>query len=151
VILPYSDEPQPYPSVTLAERILVALEGRLPVHARPVVLCPIYVEVSVEATAVLRPGYSASESKRTLGAAIDAYLHPGANAPFGRELFASTMVRLLESRPEIDHVTAFTLVADPSPPGADDDGSRVERVAVDPCRGLVASAGRHALTLAEQL
>ncbi len=151
VIVPYSDEPQPYPSVTLAERVLAALRGRLPVHARPVVLCPIYVEVSVEATALLRPGFSASESKRTLGAAIDAYLHPGAKAPFGRDLFASTMVRFLESRPEVDHVTAFALKAEPCPDASAGIDGRVERVCVDPCRGLVASSGQHALTLAEQL
>ena len=151
VIVPFSDDPQPYPSVTLAERILASLGGRLPVHARPVVLCPIYVEVSVEATALLRPGFSASEGKRTIAAGIDAFLHPGEHAPFGRELFASTMVRFLETRPEIDHVTSFTLIADPCPPTVPSGPCRVERVTVDACRGLVASSGHHALTLAEQL
>jgi hypothetical protein len=107
--------------------------------------------VSVEAKAVLRPGYSAAESKRTLGAALDAHLHPGANAPFGRELFASTLVRFLESRPEVDHVTTFLLVADPCPTGATGEPCVVERVRVDPCRGLVASTGKHVLTLTEQL
>lgn len=151
VVVPWSEEPQPAPSVSLAERILEALRARTPVHASPVVLCPLYQGVSVEAKAVLRPGYSAAESKRTLGAALDAHLHPGANAPFGRELFASTLVRFLESRPEVDHVTTFLLVADPCPTGATGEPCVVERVRVDPCRGLVASTGKHVLTLTEQL
>ncbi len=151
VIVPWSHEPKPYPSVTLAERIVESLRGRLPVHARPIVLCPIYVDVSVDAHAVLRPGVSASDAKRSLRAAIDDYLHPAENAPFGRELFASTIVRFLESRPEIDHVTDFALIADPCPPGVPSDPCRVERVTVDPCRGLVASSGSHALELEEQL
>jgi hypothetical protein len=151
VIVPWSHEPQPAPSVSLAERILAALDGQTPVHASPVVLCPLYQGVSVEAKAVLRPGYNAPESKRTLGAAIDEYLHPGADAPFGRELFASTLVRFLESRPEVDHVTTFLLVADPCPTGATGAPCVVERVSVDPCRGLIASTGKHLLTLTEQL
>jgi len=151
VIVPWSDEPHPVPSVTLAERILAALRGRTPVHARPVVLCPLYQGVSVQSKAVLRPGYSAAEAKRTLGAAIDAYLHPGADAPFGRELFASTLVRFLESRPEVDHVTTFLLRADPCPTGATGEPCDVERVTVDPCRGLAASTGEHVFMLTEQL
>ena len=151
VVVPWSADPQPSPSVALAERILAALRGRTPVHASPVVLCPLYQGVSVEAKIDLRPGYSATESKRTLGAAIDDYLHPAANAPFGRELFASTLVRVLESRPEVDHVTTFLLIADPCPTGATGEPCTVERVTVDPCRGLVASAGKHFLTLTEQL
>ena len=102
-------------------------------------------------TRVLRPGYSASEAKRTLVAAIDGYLHPAADAPFGRELFASTLVRFLESRPEVDHVTDFVLLEDPVPDERNGDPCRVERVTVDPCRGLVASAGSHELDLTEQL
>ena len=130
---------------------LAALRGRTPVHANPVVLCPLYQGVSVQAQIELRPGYSAAESKRTLGAAIDDYLHPAANAPFGRELFASTLVRFLESRPEVDHVTTFLLLEDPCPRNATGDPCVSERVTVDPCRGLVASAGRHFLTLTERL
>jgi hypothetical protein len=151
VVVPWSDEPQPVPSVALAERILAALKGRTPVHARPVILCALYQGVSAQAKIVLRPGYSAAEAKRTLAAAIDAYLHPGADAPFGRDLFASTLVRFLESRSEVDHVTTFVLLEDPCPLNATGDPCLVERVAVDPCRGLVASAGRHVLELTEQL
>ena len=151
VVVPYSDDLRPAPSVTLAERIEAALRDRLPVHARPVVLCPLYQGVTIEAKIVLRPTFSAAESKISLAAAIDASLHPGVDAAFGRELFGSTLVRFLESRPEVDHVTTFLLVADPCPTGATGAPCVVERVMVDPCRGLVASAGNHVLTLTEQL
>ena len=151
VVVPWSDEPQPVPSVALAERILAALEGRTPVHARPVVLCPLYQGVSVSSKIVLRPGYGAAVAKQTLATAIDTYLRPGADAPFGRELFASTLVRFLESRPEVDHVTTFVLYEDPCPRNATGDACIAERVTVDPCRGLVASAARHELMLTERL
>ena len=52
---------------------------------------------------------------------------------------------------EVDHVTTFDLLEDPCPTNATGDPCPVERVTVDPCRGLVASAGSHELMLTEQL
>jgi hypothetical protein len=133
--------------VTLADRIASALAPQLPVHARVVVLCPEYVAVRIEAEIVLARGVAAAEARLLLHAAVDGYLHPlagvrGGAAPFGRALYASAVVAFLEGRPEVDHVESFRLLLPVA--GAD-------RVPVDACRGLIASAGDHALVLQEQL
>jgi hypothetical protein len=141
VVVPVSTEAMPFPSVTLAEGIRKSLAPRTPLHARIAVLCPLYETVSVRASGILRRGVAAADAKRAIAAAIDAFLHPGPDARFGRELFASTIVTLLEGLPQVDRVTSFALVQ---------AGLAVERVGVDACRGLVASAGRHELTFEEQ-
>jgi hypothetical protein len=143
VVIPQSAEPMPLPSVSLAERIRASLAPRLPVHARPAVLCPLYVPVTVSATLILMRGVAAVDARRTIGDALERLLHPTSRDPvgFGRELFASTVSAYLEARPEVDHIEAFSLSGPDGP---------TERVTVDACRGLVASSGSHALVLEEQ-
>jgi hypothetical protein len=144
VIVPRTVDRMPLPSVSLATRIAAALEGRLPVHAQLAVLCPLYVPVTVQAALALTPGAAAVDARARILAALERLLHPTASDPvrFGRELFASSVAAWMENLPDVDHLDTFVLLA---------AGVPVERVAVDPCRGIVASAGDHALTLEEQL
>ncbi|MFI9550364.1 baseplate J/gp47 family protein [Nonomuraea endophytica] len=144
VIVPHSAERLPYPSVTLAARVADRLAGVVPAYARLNVLCPVYVEVRVRAVVRLRPGVAAAEAAVTLNAALEARLHPGGrdSADFGRALYPSSLVVLLEDRPEVDHLAEFALLAP-------HDGAA--RVSVDACRGLIASGGAHELDLREAL
>ena len=105
VVVPWSDEPQPSRASSLAERILAALTRPHAGPRRPVVLCPLYQGVSVPSAD--RPPSRVQRGRVEADTRVrrsTTYLHPGADAPFGRELFASTLVRFLESRPEVDHV-----------------------------------------------
>ncbi len=144
VVVPRTSDRMPLPSVSLAARIAAALDGRLPVHAELAVLCPIYVPVTVQAAIVLAPGAGAVEARTRITAALEHRLHPTATDPvrFGRELFASSVAAELETLPDVDHLETFALLA---------GGAPTERVAVDPCLGIVASSGDHVLTLTEQL
>jgi hypothetical protein len=144
VVVPRTTDRMPLPSVSLAARIAMALDGRLPVHAELAVLCPIYVPVTVHAAILLAPGAAAVDARTRITAALEHRLHPTATDPvrFGRELFASSVAAELEALPDVDHLETFALLA---------GGAPTERVAVDPCRGIVASAGDHVLTLTERL
>jgi len=143
-------DPAPLPSVSLAERIVDALAPARPVGARVAVLCPLYAPVTVVATARLRPGVAALTGTAALSAALEAALHPaGAAAPgtaavrWGRSLYASTLIALLEQQPVVDVITHFEL--------RDEGGTAVEWVEVDACRGLYCSSAAHVLTCEEQL
>ncbi|MFF1509279.1 baseplate J/gp47 family protein [Streptomyces sp. NPDC058326] len=144
VVVPHGRERLPYPGVTLAERILARLKPVRSPHARPVVLCPRYAEVRVHARLALAPGVAAAEALETLTAALEDRLHPTGRGPadFGRALYPSALTVLFEERPEVDHVQLLRLL----PPH-----DTVARVAPDPHRGLIASAGGHELVLEEQL
>lgn len=144
VVIPRSHDPMPLPSVSLAERIRRHLAPALPVHARPTVLCPLYVPVTVSAEIVLVPGAPAVDARRRITDQLERFLHPTAHDPvrFGRELFASSIAAFLESLGDVDHLESFVLAGPDGP---------AERVTVNACRGLVASSGAHALVLEEQL
>ena len=144
VIVPRTVDRMPLPSVSLAERIRGELAAALPLHAQFAVLCPLYVAVTVEAAIVLVPGAAAVDARARIVSALEELLHPTATEPvrFGRELFASSVAAWLEGQPDVDHLESFALLV---------AGAGVERVTVDACRGIVASAGDHRLTLREQL
>ena len=144
VVVPRTTDRMPLPSVSLAARIAAALEGRLAVHAELAVLCPLYVPVTIHAAIVLTPGAAAVDARTRIVAALEQRLHPTVTDPvrFGRELFASSVAADLESLPDVDHLESFALLA---------GGAPTERVTVEACRGIVASAGDHLLTLTEQL
>lgn len=136
-------DPAPRPSVSLATRIAAHLGPGTPSGARVHVLCPAYATATVTASILLRPGTAALTGTETATAALEAALHPASGAPrWGRTLYASTLIALLESLPEVDVVTSFAL--------QDEAGTGVEQIDVDPDRGLYCSAGRHRITCQEQ-
>lgn len=138
-------DPAPRPSVSLTERVVEALAPSRSMGAQVVVLCPSYAPVSVVATVRLRRGIAALTGKESIAAALEAVLHPTGARPtrWGRSLYASTLISFLERQASVDVVTRFDLRAA--------DGSSVELVEVDPCRGLYCSSGSHVLTCEEQL
>jgi Baseplate J-like protein len=144
VVVPRSLEPMPLPSISLAERIRSYVEPSMPMHARLAILCPLYVPVTVRARLALVRGASAVEARVSVTDELERFLHPTTQGSprFGRELFASSVAARLEKHPLVDHVVDFELEA---------GGAPVERVPVDPCRGLTASSGSHDLALVEQL
>jgi baseplate J-like protein len=144
VVVPSTGERLPLPGISLAEKIRIALAPALAAHAQLAILCPLYVPITVTADIVLAPGVAAIDARTEITAALELLLHPTGSDPvrFGLELFASSIAAWLEARTDIDHLDGFALLT---------AGVPVERVTVDPCRGVVASAGDHALALQEQL
>jgi hypothetical protein len=138
-------DPAPRPSVSLVGRIVEAVTPARAVGARVVVLCADYVPVTVIATILLRPGVAALTGKEAIASALETYLHPTGTLPvrWGHTLYASTLVAFLERHPDVDVVEEFEL--------HDEAGTAVEKVDVDPCRGLYCSSARHVLTCEEQL
>lgn len=137
-------EPSPRPSVSLSGRITDVLAPLAGLHATPVVLCPHYVPVRVEAAILLRPGVAALTGKAAITDALELWLHPTGTTPtrWGRSLYRSSVEAFLDALPEVDTVEDVHLI------GPDGD---IETVAVDPCRGLYCSDGGHSLDVQEQL
>jgi hypothetical protein len=146
VLVPRSTARLPLPSVRLAglvEDFLkahttggVVFEGA----SQIAVLCPKYAEVSVEAELQLQRGRPAGEAKRQIEADLREWLRPAGTNPerseFGRSLFLSAVVWFLENHADVDFVVNCAF-------GGDQAG--LERIDIDGCRGLVASAADHSL------
>jgi len=145
VVVPAGAEPMPVPTVAMAERLEEALVPRMPVTARLEVVPPSYVPVTVTADVLLTRGVPALVGRAEITRALADWLHPARFQPprFGQPLFVSSVVAFLESLAVVDHARTFALALD--------DGSVADPVEVDPARGLVASSGRHAINVEEQL
>ncbi|MPY55732.1 baseplate J/gp47 family protein [Streptomyces spongiae] len=138
-------DPAPRPSVSLAERIVEAVTPARPLGAGVVVLCPRYAPVTVVATITLRRGVAALTGKESITDALESVLHPAGTVPtrWGQSLYASTLIAFLERHPVVDVVTSFQL--------CDAEGTPVEVIEVNPCRGLYCSSAAHVLTCEERL
>lgn len=142
VVIPRSEERLPFPSVRLAGDIRASILARGTPHLRVAVLCPEYEEVSVGVTVQLAPDLPAGEARRSLEADLRSYLHPLRGARegrFGRPLFRSSLTRFFEEHPAVDF-----LVETPRFGGLPPE---TERIDIDPCRGLIASAAEHQIAV----
>jgi hypothetical protein len=160
VVVPDSPDRLPAPTVLLGADIEAYVRERATPHLRPAVLCPVYVEVAVGATVHLGRGLPAGAAIRDVERHLRAFLHPLGLAPplaeadaaaiagraaapgpprlpeLGRPLYRSAVVAHLESHPAVDFVEDVAFLG---------EHAGLERVDVDSCRGLVASAAVHAL------
>jgi Baseplate J-like protein len=152
VVVPRSLERLPRPSVRLAGLVEEFLHEhatggvRLAGESHIAVLCPEYEEALVSAKLVLERGVEGGEARRDIEAALAEWLRPLGSNPerseFGRTLFLSSVVWFLENRPEVAYVESCAF-------GGDHVGA--ERIDVDGCRGLIASAAAHDLHVRPQL
>ena len=139
VAVPRSDERAPVPSVRLAAAIEAFVLEHGPTDLSVAVLCPLYAEVGVSATLHLVRGVAAASAREAIETVLRGFLHPLSTlraGGFGEPLYRSAIVRFLEEQTAVDHVSAVEFLA---------PYAGLERVDVDACRGLVASAAVHEL------
>ena len=107
---------QPQPSRDLLDTVSAFLRRRKTLGTRLVVVGPTYVEVSVTATLTVLAGADQARVEADGRAALAAYLDPltGGPArrgwPFGRDVYRSEMLQLLDGVGGVDHVAALELV-----------------------------------------
>lgn len=144
LIIPYSDEPRPWPSFGLREQVRKFIENRAAADlaaARHIyVTGPEYFAVDVHADiAPLDPAEAGVVEKRALAALAD-FFHPLRGGPegcgweLGRDVFLSDIAAVLERVEGVDFVKELTLLLNAVPQG--------ERVRVADDRIVVAGEFR---------
>lgn len=79
------------------------------------VIPPEYVEVSVEAEVVIKPGYLCSTVIENVKKQLNNFLHPlsggsdGRGWPFGRPVYRSEIYEVIDRAPGVDYVNTVTL------------------------------------------
>jgi len=142
VILPKLPIDRPLPSRGLLRAVAAHLEKGRIVGTRIEVVGPTYVEVSVRARVRAREGISPAALSRRLRDALDRFLHPltggpnGEGWPFGRDVYRSEVLELLDRVEGADHVLFLEMVADGGAPSCGN-------LCVSPI-GLVVS-GKHSI------
>jgi uncharacterized phage protein gp47/JayE len=122
VIIPYSAEPQPYPSFGLREAVRRFVAARAPadvvVAGQLTVTGPDYLPVDVEATVVPTDPSEAGAVEQAARAAIAGFLHPLTGGPAGRgrrpgeDVWLSDLAVVLERAAGVDHAREVTLLVD---------------------------------------
>ena len=122
VVLPDMPIPRPEPSKELLRAITRFLDRRRTVGTRIEVVGPHYVEVSVDARIRALPYASPDEVKGRIHDALNAFFDPrrggpsGLGWPFGRDVYRSEVMQVLDGVAGVDHVIELSLSADGGEP-----------------------------------
>jgi hypothetical protein len=144
ILIPQSEEPRPWPSLGLRDRVRTAIEARaggdFAAANHLYVTGPDYLPVDVDATVQPVDPADAGGVDERVRAALESFLHPLRGGPEhrgwapGRSVYLSDVAATLERVPGVDHVRELALLV-----GGQLQG---ERAAVRPDRIVVAGTLR---------
>jgi hypothetical protein len=118
VVLPSLPQRRPTPSRGLLRAVAAYLRPRRIVGTRVEVVGPVYREITVRARLSPRPGADATAVRARAVQALNDFfdpLHGGPELtgwPFGRDVYRSEVLQVLDETPGVDHVLSLELLAD---------------------------------------
>jgi hypothetical protein len=117
VVVPELPAARPVPTSETIESVRQYLHRRKTIGARLVVVGPEYVEVRAVATVQSSARADAARTRYDILAALALFLHPmlggpaGRGWPFGRDVYRSEILQVIDNVAGVDHVTALELFA----------------------------------------
>ena len=118
LVVPAMPGPRPQPSAGLLAEVTARLEQRRIIGTRVIVAGPGFLTVSVQAQVKAFPTVQKTRLRDDIIAAINAFFHPltgGPDAtgwPFGRDVYRSEILQVLDEASGVDHVVSLDLLAD---------------------------------------
>jgi hypothetical protein len=115
VVLPDTPGPHPEPSRGLLSSVRRYLDRRRALSTRLEVVGPHYLEVQVTARVRTRPFTNRARVEGEIRARLDRFLDPrqggpdGRGWPFGRDVYRSELLQLIDDVPGVDHVEELRL------------------------------------------
>ncbi len=116
LILPYLPAGRPVPTDGLRRLVAAWLHLDRVIGSRIEVAGPEYVPVSVRTTVGAQDGVNQAELVALIGERIDRFLDPliggpdGAGWPFGRDIYRSEILQVIDETPGVEHVRALELI-----------------------------------------
>jgi predicted phage baseplate assembly protein len=117
VALPYLPPDRPFPSAGLLAAVHDYLFPRRVIGTRVEVVGPVYKEVIVQAQVKALPHASRLEVGQRIIASLNHFFHPlqggpdGSGWPFGRDVFRSEVLQVIDETPGVDHVNSLALAS----------------------------------------
>jgi predicted phage baseplate assembly protein len=114
--LPYLPVDRPAPSPGLLRLVTEYLARRRVIGARVVVVGPSYLKLTVRAKVVACSGVNKAELRRRIADSLDRFFHPltggpaGKGWPFGRDVFRSEVLQIIDETPGVDHALSLELI-----------------------------------------
>jgi hypothetical protein len=121
IVLPYLPSDRPMPSPGLRRLVAAYLNRRRIVGTRVIVAAPVYVEVSVRAKVQSYPGKNISQVQQQIIQSLNQFFHPlfggadGKGWVFGRDVYRSEVLQVIDETPGSDRVLSLELLADGKP------------------------------------
>lgn len=122
IVVPAMPGATPLPSAGLLGEIQARLDSRRIIGTRVMVVGPRYLEVAVRAQVKAFPKTAKSRLRDQVAAAIDAFFNPisggpgGTGWPFGRDVYRSEILQVIDETLGVDHVLSLELIAEGCPP-----------------------------------
>ncbi len=116
VILPESTAPYPLPDKAMLDSLYDFFLPRRTLTTRHHVVAPEYMPFTVQADVVLHPDYLVERVEIVAGQHLFQYLHPiiggddGKGWEFGRNVFISELIQILDSTDGVDYVQNVQIV-----------------------------------------
>ena len=116
VVIPYLPLGLPSPSPGLLRAIAGYLRRRRVIGTRVEVVGPSYVEVAVRATVQSKKGINKTALQQSIERALNTFMDPlsggpdGKGWPFGRDVYRSEILRVIDDVPGVDHVLSMDLL-----------------------------------------
>ena len=117
ILVPWSDDPEPYPSQGLIRQVkdYVSTRMRRIATADLVIIGPKYVEISVSANVIPKRLEEADLVRRRVKEKLTEFFHPLRGGPdkngweFGRDVFVSEISKVIEDTEGVDHAEAVEI------------------------------------------
>ena len=122
IVLPFLPQSRPTPTPGLLATVGAYLRRRRIVGTRVEVVGPTYLEVSVRAHVRSLQGANTAALQNAVVAALDRFLDPlvggpdGSGWPFGRDVYRSEVMRIIDEVPGVDYVASLELIGNDGQP-----------------------------------
>lgn len=122
IVMPYLPENGPPPSQDLKDLVYDYLDRRRLIGTHVKITGPTYVEVAVQARVRAQTGVVKTELKQRVERVIDTFLDPlhggpqRTGWPFGRDVYRSEVLQVIDETPGVDCVLSLMLVANRKDP-----------------------------------
>jgi hypothetical protein len=144
IVLPFLPQGRPMPSPGLLSTVASYLRRRRIVGTRIEVVAPVYLDVSVQAEVQALPGSNKATLQAAVVAALNQFLDPlhggldGSGWPFGRAVYRSEIMRVIDEVPGVDYVASLALLGEDGQP-------QCGNICLGPT--WLVAAGKHQITI----
>ena len=122
IVLPFLPQGRPVPSPGLLATVGAYLRRRRVVGTRVEVVGPTYLDLSVQAEVQALAGVNKAALQNAVVAALNRFLDPlvggpdGTGWPFGRDVYRSEIMRVIDEVSGVDYVASLELIGDDGQP-----------------------------------
>jgi len=118
IVLPYLPQGKPAPTPGLLRTVAAYLRPKRVIGTRVDVVGPTYLTVAVQASVQSDKGTNKSTLRQAIVAAINKFFDPiqggpdGNGWPFGRDVYRSELMKVIDSVPGVDFIVSLALLSD---------------------------------------